>query len=46
MPPVIVENQDVLPLDETQSREKIAFGLKRKAGPTDEDMTSKKSKDV
>lgn len=42
--PVVVEHLDNLPIDDTESREKIAFGLKRKAGSIEE-SSSKKPKE-
>jgi hypothetical protein len=44
LPPLVVQDQHHLPLEDSDSREKITFGLKRKAELQDEALASKKPK--
>jgi hypothetical protein len=45
LPPLIVEDHHHVPLEDSETREKITFGLKRKAGSLEEEaLVSKKSK--
>jgi hypothetical protein len=45
LPPLVVQDQHHLPLEDSESREKITFGLKRKAESLqDEASASKKPK--
>lgn len=42
LPPLLVQHEHNVPLEDSESREKITFGLKRKAGSLEEETSATK----